>query len=93
MSVETRLEVIHIFLFSVSLFRGIAHHLHKVIGVLVDVLRTLSNIVKLLHFGIHHALGNVVRIESLNKLLPRDIHRGVVGIEETIPPRRPQAGE
>ena len=42
----------------------------EVVGVLLDLLGPLGNVVELFHFGIHHSLGNMVLAEGFGKLLP-----------------------
>ena len=67
--VQTLLEEVHLLL-GVCLTGNVPHHVSKMIGVLLDLLGSLGNVVELFHFGIHHALGHVVLMEGFSELLP-----------------------
>ena len=56
------------------------------VGILLDLLGSLGNVVKLFHFGIHHALGHVVLAEGFSELLLRDVHRVSMGVTVAVPP-------
>ena len=61
----------YIFFFSESVSLGsIPHHASEAVGVLLDLLGSLGNVVELFHFGIHHTLGHMVLVEGFGKLLP-----------------------
>ena len=48
----------------------VPHHASEAVGVLLDLLGSLKNVVELFHFCIHHALGHVVLAEGFGKLHP-----------------------
>ena len=68
--VQTLLEEVHLLLLRVCLIRSVPHHASEVVGILLDLLGSLGNVVKLFHFGIHHALGHMMLMEGFGKLLP-----------------------
>ena len=68
--VQTLLEEIHLLLLGVCLTGNVPHLASEAISVLLDLLGSLGNVVKLFHFGIHHALGHVVLTEGFGELLP-----------------------
>ena len=91
--VQTLLEEVHLLLLGVCLTGSVPHHVSEVVGVLLDLLGSLGNVVELFHFGIHHALGHVVLAEGFSELLLRDVHGVSVGVTVTVPPCACSASE
>jgi hypothetical protein len=55
-------------------------------SVLLNLLRALGDVAKLLHLGIHDALSHVLLTKSLGELLLRDTPRVLVGVAVAVPP-------
>ena len=68
--VQTLLEELHLLLLGVCLTKSIPHHASEAIGILLNLLGPLRNVVKLLNIGIHHAHGHVVLMVGFDELLP-----------------------
>ena len=84
--VQTLLEELHLLLLRVCLTRSVPHHASEAVGVLLDLLGSLRNVVEFFHFGIHHALRHVVLAEGFGELLPRDVRGVSMGVIVAIPP-------
>ena len=90
--VQTLLEEVHLLL-RICLTESVSHHASEAVGVLLYLLGSLTNVVELFHFGIHHALRHVVLTEGFGELLLRDVHRVSMGVTVAVPPCTCSAGE
>jgi hypothetical protein len=70
---------VHLLLLGIGLTWSIPHHAGEASGVLLNLLGSLGDVVKL-HLGIHDTFRNVLLIEGLGELLPRDTPQVLVGV-------------
>jgi hypothetical protein len=67
--VQALLEKVHLLL-RVCLIGSVPHLASEAVGILLNLLGPLGNVVKLFYLGIHHALEHVMLVEGLGELLP-----------------------
>jgi hypothetical protein len=68
--VQTVLQEVHFLLLRVCLTGSVPHHVSEAVGVLLNLLGPLGNVVELFHLGIHNALEHMMLMEGFGKLLP-----------------------